>query len=192
MSNVTFNYAEARALAARSGLLMGALWTGSFLCSIFSFDHLVLGHVGNLLVLLSLFVLISILRKYGRRTADFSFLRRWWVAWNTCMYGSLLTTFCQYLYFNFLDGGHMIQSLSRMLEKPEYQEALQAISPNIDSSEILSAFSEMTIGSMIASLLTFNLMASLLASIIGALFSSTHPDKSKIPTNQERDDISTQ
>ena len=176
MSNEAFNYAAARSLAARSGLYVGVLWTGSFLCSIFSLDHLVLGYVGNLLALFSLFTLVAILRNHGRRTPGFTFLRRWWVAWNTCMYASLLTTFCQYLYFRFLDGGRMMQSLAAMLEKPEYQEVLQAVSPGIDPSETISALSTMTVGSMVASLLTFNLLASLLASVVAAIFSATRPD----------------
>ena len=83
MSNETFNPAEARAIAARSGLLMGALWTGSFLASIHSFDYPMLGHLGNLMALLSIVVLASILRSYGRHHTGFTFLRRWWTAWNT-------------------------------------------------------------------------------------------------------------
>lgn len=179
MNNETFNYAEARSLAAQSGLIMGALWTGSFLCSIFSFDHSLLGHLGNLLALISILALTFILRAHARSHQGFTLLRRWWTAWNTCMYASLLTTLCQYLYFRFLDGGRLMQSVTSMLEKPEFREALEAVSPGTDPIQMLEALGQMSVGDMIVSLLTFNLLASLLASILCALFSqgSSTPKK---------------
>jgi hypothetical protein len=188
MSNETFNPAEARAIAARSGLLMGALWTGSFLASIHSFDYPMLGHLGNLMALLSIVVLASILRSYGRHHTGFTFLRRWWTAWNTCMYGSLITTLGQYLYFRFLDGGHLMQSVTRMLEKPEFREALESVSPGTDPTQMLEALEQMNTGDMIVSLLTFNLLASLLASVVAALFSPTHPVREEGETNNPQQD----
>ncbi len=171
MSNDTFNYTEARSRAAQGALVMGALWTGSFLCAVSAFTHPALGHVGNLLAVVSVFVLVNALRNVGRGTTGFHFGRRWWMGWTTCMNASLLTTLCQYLYFRFLDGGRLMQSVTAMMETAEYREALKALSPDFEPDEMVSALGAMTVGDMIVSLLTFNLMASMLVSLIAALFS---------------------
>ncbi len=179
MSDEAFNYSQARALAGQGGLLLGGLWTGSFLCAVNAFAHPALGPVGNLLALVSVFLLVRFLRNFGRRTANFHFLRRWWTAWSTCMNASLITTLCQYLYFRFLDGGQLIRTVTAMMEMPEYQEALRKVAPENSPEEMLSALAGMSVGDMIVSLLTFNLLVSVVISLFAAMFSKASPSDNK-------------
>lgn len=172
MEEKGFNYAQARAFAGQYGLIVGALWIASFGCAMYSFDYMLLGHVGNLCALLSLFVEVRLLKQFQREVTPLSGMRRWWMAWNISMYAALLTSFAQFLYFRFIDGGHLLASFNRMMEQPEYKELMESMMPGADFETILEEFTSMPIGALMMNFIAFNFFVALVFSVISTLFSA--------------------
>ena len=173
MSEEKFDVSQARAYAGQYALVVGSLWTLSFLCSV-CLDKPMMGLTGNILAIGSVFVLVRLLRRHGLRVGKeaFGFARRWWMSWSTCMYAALLTTFCQWVYFRFFDHGRLMESFASLLESPEYVEALKRLQPGVDPQEFVEALSSATPSSMILSLLMFNFFVAFVCSLLGAAFSA--------------------
>ena len=138
----------------------------------YSFDYVLLGHVGNLCALLSLFAEVRLLKQFQREVTPLGGMRRWWMAWNISMYAALLTSFAQFLYFWFIDGGHLLASFHSMAEQPEYKEMMESLMPGIDFETMLEELSAMPIGALMVNFIAFNFFAALVFSVISTLFSA--------------------
>ncbi len=171
MEQATFNYPQARAFAGQYGLIVGIMWIASFSCAMYAFDYSFLGHTGNLLALLSIFVEVKLLRQFQYEIAPLSTLRRWWMAWNVAMYAALLTSFVQFIYFKFLDGGHLIGSFNKMMEAPEFREAMESLMPGQDMEQI-QELANQSIGTFSLNFIAFNFFVALVVSVICSLFSA--------------------
>lgn len=181
MEETGFNYAQARAFAGQYGLIVGVLWIVSFGCAMYAFDFPLLGHVGNLFALLSLFAEVWLLRQFQHEIVPLGGMRRWWMAWTISMYAALLTSFAQFLYFRFIDGGHLLASFRSMAEQVEYEEMMESLMPGTDFKTILEEFSAMPVGALMVNFIAFNFFVALVFSVISALFSAVrlpYPDES--------------
>ena len=138
----------------------------------YAFDHSLLGHIGNLCALLSLLVEIRLLKKFQHEIAPLSGMRRWWMAWNTSMYAALLVSFLQFLYFRFIDGGHLLASFCRIAEQPEYREMMESLMPGTDFDALIEELTGMPVGALMVNFIAFNFFAALLFSVICSLFSA--------------------
>lgn len=167
-----FDVSQARAYAAQCALWIGALWTASFLCSINSLGHTLLGLASNVLAVLSVVLLVMQLRRFAA-TCRFTFGRRWWMAWNTCMYAALLTTFCQYIYFRYIDGGRFLSSLTALVEEEQYREMWKRVQPDINPNDMISSLADVSLGSTITSLLMFNFILAAVCSLLSALLAGS-------------------
>lgn len=147
--------------AGRCGLLIGVMWIISFVCSARSLSTPLLGYAGNTVALLSLYALYLTVVRYRAFVAPLN----WWgsckMAWLTCIFAGLLTTLAQYLYFRFLDGGHLLAAMTELVHNEQYMQAMQQLMPGITPDELTRMLGSITIGDMTLNLWMFNLMLSL-------------------------------
>lgn len=161
-----------RTFAGEYGLIIGVMWCIAFACSMYSSDNVLLGHLGNLVALLSLFVEVRQLKLFQMRIMPLGAVKRFSMAMQINFCAVLLTTMGQYIYFRFLDNGHMMNSLTKLFDLPEYQDMLGKIMPGMNAEELLKMFSQISIGDLLMSLITFNLFAALAVSMLTTAFSS--------------------
>ena len=159
--------------AGRCGLLVGGMWTVSFLCSIYSLSYPLLGYAGNTVALLSLYALYLVVVRYRAFVAPLRLPGCLKVAWLTCLFAGLLTTLAQYLYFRFLDGGHLVSAMAELLNNEQYREALKQMMPGVDLRQMVDMLGNIKMGDMVLNLWVFNIFLSfpisLLAGILGSL-----------------------
>ncbi len=136
----TFTTGQARDYAARLGLLAGALWVASFYCSIYGLGDALLGNVGIWLGLISPFIVGMNLQTLRRRGIEVPYRRLWYMAWLTFLYATLLTTAAQFIYFRYLDGGHLVNAYSELLQQPEFQQLLGQMLPGEDPAKVTKEF----------------------------------------------------
>ncbi len=156
--------------AGRCGVLAGGMWTASFLCSIYSLDYPLLGYVGNTVALLSLYALYLMVVRYRAFVAPLRFPGCFRMAWRICLFAGLLTTLAQYLYFRFIDGGHLVESMTRLLDNEQYRQAMKEVMPQVNPSDMKSMLSAIKVGEMTLNLWMFNIFISLPLSLIAGIF----------------------
>ena len=171
MKDKTFDRREAHGLAARWALSVGLWWTASFASLVCSFRQPGLGLLQWVFALLSVVVLVRCVRRYATEVGGMGFLRRWWLSWTTCLNAALLTTLAQYLYFRFLDKGHMLGSMRATMEREEVRQMMAERLPGFDFDAQLELMSQMTLGDITASLLLTNLTAAVVVGLLAALLS---------------------
>lgn len=172
MENKTFDYQQARAYASNYGLWTGLMWICSFYCSMYSYDHPALGNVGNIIGILSLFLLIRSERAYRANIEHMNFFQCAWMAFVTCLYASLLTTLSQAVYFIYLDNGHLITSLTNLFAREEYKEMMRQMMPDLKLDDMLKMFQELTISDFIIQMITINTFITLFFTIVTGIFAS--------------------
>ena len=169
MSETPFDFSQARGHAARWALWVGLWWIASFALTMLSLSHTSLGIWQWVCAIASLVTLIRGVNSYTAQVTECGFLRRWWLAWTTSLYAALLTTMAQYLYFRFLDKGHMMTALREMFENEEVKEAMAQQFPQIDFGAQMEMMSSISLGEMTATMLMTNLMVALVMGLLGAL-----------------------
>ncbi|MCI5451963.1 DUF4199 domain-containing protein [bacterium] len=146
--------------AAGVALYIGALWSGSFLFTVYGIPL-----AGDLLGLFSLLAMYNTVRNYRAMVEDISFLKCWKLTSTISLYGVLVTGLVQYVYFQYLDNGRLLGSLVSMLEVPEFRESLRQVMPGITPDELTALLESVTVGSMTAQLFLMNLCLSMLAAL---------------------------
>jgi len=171
MDQNPFSYSQASAYASHFGLWIGLMWTVSFACSIYSFDHMLLGHIGNIIGILSFFALVRQVKNYRHVITDMNLLQCCWMCFTICIYAALITTGLQALYFYFLDDGHLVNSLTRMFALEDYRVLFEQSFPNFKPEDIIELIQGMSISDIIMQMMTINLTISMLFAILGGIFS---------------------
>ena len=146
--------------AAGVALYIGALWSGSFLFTVYGIPL-----VGDLLGLFSLLAMYNTVRNYRALVEDIPFLKCWRLTSTISLYGVLVTGLVQYVYFQYLDNGRLLGNLVSMLEMPELQEYFSQVMPGITLDELTGLFESVTVGSMTAQLFLMNLCLSMLVAL---------------------------
>lgn len=158
--------------AGKCGVLLGVMWMVAFLCSIYSLDNPLLGYAGNTVALLSLYALYLIIVRYRAFVTPLRFLSCCKMAWLTCLFAGLLTTLAQYLYFRFIDGGHLMLSLTEMLHDEQYRQAFKQAMPHVTPEDMVQLLSSIKMNDMVLGLWSFNLFISFPMSLTAAIFAS--------------------
>ncbi|MCF0199698.1 MAG: DUF4199 domain-containing protein [Bacteroidaceae bacterium] len=166
-------------ICRRLGLIAAAQWSASFLCSMYGRNSFWLSQLGLFIGLWSVYYIGKFIRIYRQRCCPtLSFSRAYWLCLCTFLYASLLTTFVQYLYFRFLDGGQFYNSLQQMLEIPEYANMLAEMSPGAKTEDLLLPFSSPVL--ITQTLFLYNMLLSFLLAIVSAIVAKT----GGLPDNQ--------
>ncbi len=169
MSQDPFNYNQARAYASHFGLWIGLMWIASFICSMYSFDHMMLGHLGNIIAIFSFFVLVRQVKNYRYQISDMSLLQCIWMCFTICIFAGLITTGVQALYFHFLDNGHLVDSLARMFSQEDYRALFEQYFASQQPEDIIQLIQGMTITEIIVQMMSINFMISMLFAIFGGM-----------------------
>ena len=169
MSENPFDYRQARAYASHFGLWIGLMWIVSFVCSMRSVDHMLLGHLGNIMALLSFLALVRQVKNYRYLISDMSLLQCCWMCFTICIYAGLITTGVQALYFHFFDNGHLADSLSNMFAQEEYRILFEQYLAGQKPEDVIEMIQGMSISDIIVQMMTINLTISMLFAIFGGM-----------------------
>lgn len=159
-------------VASYMAIWIGMAWSASFLCSMYGLKYPLLSSVGNVLGILSIYMIYTNVRNYRCWIKDIRFASCWRLSFCICIFAGLITDAVQYAYFAFLDNGMLMSMMLSMMETPEYEQMMEQLMPGVSTQEIGKIISSMTIRSIMAQLITFNLLISLPISFITALFGS--------------------
>ncbi len=122
------DYKALKATAATEGLYTGLAWVASFACFIGQFANPSLSMASMLIALLSVIFVIIRLRRYRDTKLDeLPFFKAFVYSLSVFLYASLVMALGQWIYFQFLDQGYMIQEYMKQLQKPEIMEVLKGI-----------------------------------------------------------------
>lgn len=157
--------------AQRIALPLAFWWIASFACHMQSANLSWLGFIANGLGIFSLCMLAKDIAIFRALTKCRNWLHLLWLALITCLLCTLLTTFAQYLYFQFLDGGLLLSSLMQMMETPDFDQLWMELQPNIPLEDFKNQLATITISDITMSLLWFNVFLSLPFALLAALCS---------------------
>lgn len=158
--------------SGKCGMLIAGMWFTSFLCSMYSLDYPMLAYVGNVVGILSLYALYLTVVRYRAFVAPLRFLSCCKMAFITCFCAVMLTTMAQYLYFRFIDGGHLATSITRMLQDEQFRQAFKQAVPAQNPDEVIKSLGSVKISDVTLVLMAFNMFISFPMSLIAAIFGS--------------------
>ncbi len=158
--------------ASKYALFLGCMWIMSFVCSMQSLQHPILGHIGNFISLFSLYQLYAILITYRARIENIGFTKCWLLAWTICIFSGLLTSMVQYIYFQFFDNGQLITHMTTLMESDEYKELSKKMFPELDLQEMINMLSLIKVRDIVIQLISFNFFISVPFSFISAFVAS--------------------
>lgn len=166
-----FNYNEAKDVAMRLGLVAGTIWVASFLMVVYGYRG-VMGEVGYLLGMASVPMIGMRLRRIRRSLEGMTLMNAWWVAWMTFMCAMLLTTAAQYVYFQWLDDGRMVEGILSLLRDEQVVKAYSEAGGQEMLGQLTSAVEQLgllDVRELVMSFMSSNIMIGMLASILAAL-----------------------
>jgi len=140
---------------------------------------MLLGHIGNIIGILSFFALVHQVKNYRHNITDMNLLQCCWMCFTICIYAGLITTGLQALYFYFLDDGHLVNSLTRMFALEDYRLLIEQTLPDLKPEDIIELIQGMSISDIIMQMMTINLTISMLFAVFGGIFAH----RGKVATN---------
>lgn len=163
---------EARREAMILGLKCGLVWIISFLFSVYSFPSS-LSQFGVMFGLVSIPLVGVSIRRYRRRMTGMSWLMALWMSWTAFMGSALICTIVQYVYFAFLDNGHLMNGMMAMVQDREVVSAYSRLGMSDLLSQMRMSIEELSTFSakdLTVSLGGSNLFIALFLSPICSLF----------------------
>ena len=169
------NFRLYTAYARIDGAIIGAMWIASFFCFIGEFQLQVLNIVAIVLGLTSVFAGYTRLRKFRDEVLGGSITFSCATLYTILIffYASLLMAVAQYVYFQFIDQGYLMNQYISTLSQPEYAKVVKEVY-GMDAKQIITLL-QTTISTLrpieIAfQFLTLNIILGIFLSIpIGAL-----------------------
>lgn len=147
---------------ALMALVVGGMWSVTFLLHMYGMRVPLLGLLGNLLGLFSIWTLYTNLLTYKMLFGNVPLRRMTALGVLICVMGCMLTALVQYCYFMFLDGGLFMSGIMTIMEQPEYDEALKGMMPaGMGKEQLLKMIQEITVGELTLQMLVMNLVLSL-------------------------------
>ena len=155
-------------------IVMGLLWSAAFLCSMYGLSYPLLGIVGYVVALVSLLAFYNTLMNYRRFVVRLSATRTLQLAFGISLYGTLILTVAQYLYFAFLDRGRFLTAMYSAMEMPEMQEYMhQVLSPDVTVDVFMEQMGQVSVGVITFEMFFVNIIltgfAALLAGTLAGL-----------------------
>ena len=136
---------QTRAYAAYYGLWIGLIWTVSFTLAVYGLRHPFASSLAPLVGLASFPIAATLLKGFRDHIAGKLPLRRsWHMSWMMMLGAALITTFAQYIYFAYIDGGHFVMAYSEIIAQPETHDIIAQMLPDQDvdalANEALTTF----------------------------------------------------
>ncbi len=159
---------QTRAYAAQYGLIVGSMWSASFLMTVYGLSTPLLSDLGLIVGLMSVYVCIRLMRRFDMSVSRLTALTSWRLAWGAYGGAAMVCTLVQYVYFAFLDSGRVVMAYSELVAMPEGHAMLERLLPGQDVDALvgqaLDAFAATPPSQIALQLLLLNLiMATVLA-----------------------------
>ncbi|MCD8266168.1 MAG: DUF4199 domain-containing protein [Prevotellaceae bacterium] len=167
MDTQGFDFRDARRQCMGWGLRAAVWWSASFIATVLAFRYPVLGNVGLLIGLLSVWRVGYIIKRYNWECGNTGWMRTWWMSFLTYIFCALATTLVQYLWFRFLDNGMLAHEMELMLQVPAYKELLERMN-STDTDSIRAALGNLSW--LTYSFLTVNISLALVLSLPTMVF----------------------
>jgi len=160
-------YTQFKAFVKQDGLYIAALWTVSFACIIGEFTWRPLGSIGIFIALLTPFFVVNRLRRYRDwgLNGKISFARAFTYGVTLFLAASLLFALVQYIYFQFIDKGYLLEQYNLIMSSKAMQEAMAAYNVKQQMEQSLQMMSQMTAMEKAANMLPMNIFIGVLMSL---------------------------
>ena len=166
---------QTRAYAGYYGLWVGACWVACFGFSMAGLSQPLLGNLGLLTGLASFPLAVWLFRGFRDHVAPLPLRRAWHLSWMTFMAAALLCTAAQYIYFAYIDGGHLMRAYTAMLQQPEVVDMLRQLMPGEDvetmTNQALEAFATTPPSQLAIQFLFWNALLATIVALPTALMS---------------------
>lgn len=150
-------------------LPVGAMWSASFLCTMYGYGRPMLSLLGTVIGISSIYVLYRQLRNYRRLFPSVRWLYILRLSLVTCLLAGLLTDAVQSLYFTFLDNGHLLSMLNNAFQSEEYRDVWQKIMPDTKLEDVQKMIQSMTVRDFMLQIGLYNVVLALPVSLIAAI-----------------------
>lgn len=119
-------YEQIKAFARIDGAIMGVMWIISFACFIAQFYMPLLNMVALIFGIASIIVSAIRLRNFRDNILDgvISYWRAYGYSLLTYFYAALLLAAAQYIYFQFIDHGFLLNQYTAMTSSPEFKSMM--------------------------------------------------------------------
>jgi len=160
-------YKQLKAFVSQDGIFLAAIWTLSFACFVGQFSFPLLGTISSVLALVSPFFALKRMRRYRDwgLGGTISFKRALVYGVLLFFYASLLFALIQYVYFQFIDNGYLVQQYNLMMEGKSMQELLKAYNLKQQMEQSLEMLGQMTAIEKAINILPFNITVGFLLSV---------------------------
>ena len=175
-------YIQLKAFARQYGAMMGLFWVLSFACFVGSTREPMLSFAFDFSIALVPFLAHFFVRQYrdGVIGGCISFRRAVGFSVFIFFYATLILAIAQWIYFQYLDGGMLVGHMMKIINTPEFEEALKA--NQLDKKQItdqLELLSETRPIDFALAFMWMNIFAGVVISWIVALFTKrTKPSNS--------------
>lgn len=163
------------AYAPVDGAIVGAMWIGSFLCFVGEFMVPMLGFLGIALGLASLYVLVYRERKFRDNVLGgvMSYGKAMLYSVQTLFHATLLLAAAQFVYFQFIDHGYLLNQYIATLSGPEYAKMVKDVY-GVEAKQLIAILQNVTASlrpiEVALQFLTLNVVLSIFVSIpVGAI-----------------------
>ena len=171
---------QVQAFARVDGAVLSLFWIVSFACFIGNFSNPLLGLLAFFIGAASLVFAALRLRKFRDEVRDgiLSFLRGYGYSVMTYLYASLLFAAAQFVYFQFIDNGYLMNQYASIAQSKEFIEMMQVYGIKPEDLKIgmdnLAALRPIEIALQFFSL---NVMMGVFVSLPVAIIMRRHPRK---------------
>lgn len=119
-------YEHIKAYARIDGAIMGGLWILSFICFIAQFYMPLLSMASMIIGVVSIIVTAMRLKNFRDNILDgvISYWKAYGYSMLTYFYAALLMAAAQYIYFQFIDNGFLINQYTAMTSSPEFKSMM--------------------------------------------------------------------
>ena len=160
-------YIQLRAYARADGLKLFLLWLASFACYMAGLRSPGLGLVAFVLALATPFLVTRLLRHFRDDGLQgiISFGRGWGYVVFLFFYASLLFAVAQFVYFNWMDKGYFIDSITQMFSDPTSAAAMKQMGMSATLDQAVQSMQAMRPIDMALNILTSNLLIGCLVAL---------------------------
>ena len=160
-------YKQLKAYSRIDGALLGVMWTISFACYVMGMSNPMLMMGGLLIAVCSPFFAAARVRKFRNEVRDgiLSFGRGYGYSVLMFFYAALIFAVAQYVYFQFIDNGHIMSQIVSMMNEPQNKKIIEAYGMAKSMEESLKVMSQTSAIDYALNYLSVNIFMGLILSL---------------------------
>ena len=170
------SYFHTRAYARIDGGKLGLFWISSFALFVFNFSYPLCGMLWIITMIATPFLIGIMTRQYAvnQLNGKISYRRAYVYSFLITFYASLILAFAQWVYFQYLDHGFVIDHYASMFSSKDVHNALQNMGYKIDDvNNMIDVLKSLRPIDLALQILWSNMFAGLIISLTTALYASS-------------------